>query len=181
MDAAPWARVPDGEPVVLCWPDQQRDRDALAAARRPRLLVVAEAHPPPHCRDPLEDWIREPVDPLDQLVRLEQLRARHRARSRGVEADEGGVLSYDGRWVALTDVQLAVIRPLLADVGRPVPLTRVSSAYQAAGGADGPQALRRVLSRLRGRIGELGLELHLLSGRSVLLEVPGDRPSSNSS
>jgi hypothetical protein len=178
MHAPHEARSVDGGPVVLRWPDQRARRDALAALGRPRLLVVATGHTPPDGHDPLEDWVRDPADPVEHVIRLEGLRARHRARARGLTMDEHGVLRFRDRWVALTERQQAVIGPLMADAGRSVPLAVLQRAYCAAGGPDDRAPLQRIVTNLRKRVAELGLGVHSLSGRAVLLEVPGEAPES---
>jgi hypothetical protein len=64
----------DGIDVALVpWPDEESVLDDLALAGRPRVLLVAPAVPPPDVRDPLEDWVRVPVDHADVEVRARRL------------------------------------------------------------------------------------------------------------
>jgi hypothetical protein len=64
----------DGIEVALVpWPDEASAIDDLALAARPRVLLVAAAVPPPDVRDPLEDWVRVPVDHRDVEVRARRL------------------------------------------------------------------------------------------------------------
>ena len=59
----------DGVPVALvAWPVDDARRRTLAAAGRPRLLVVAADADPPEVDDVLEDWLRLPRD-LDDVGR----------------------------------------------------------------------------------------------------------------
>ncbi len=64
----------DGIEVALVpWPDEESVLDDLARAHRPRILMVASTAPPPDVRDPLEDWVRVPVDHGDVEVRARRL------------------------------------------------------------------------------------------------------------
>ena len=64
----------DGIEVALVpWPEEQSALDDLALAGRPRVLLVAASVPPPDVRDPLEDWVRVPVDHGDVEVRARRL------------------------------------------------------------------------------------------------------------
>jgi hypothetical protein len=64
----------DGIEVALVpWPDEESALDDLARAGRPRVLLVAPSVAPPDVRDPLEDWVRVPVDHGDVDVRARRL------------------------------------------------------------------------------------------------------------
>jgi hypothetical protein len=64
----------DGIDVALVpWPEEQSALDDLALAGEPRVLVVAASVAPPDVRDPLEDWVRVPVDHGDVEVRARRL------------------------------------------------------------------------------------------------------------
>ncbi len=64
----------DGIEVALVpWPDDDSVRDDLALAGRPRVLLVAPSVLPPDVHDPLEDWVRVPVDHGDVEVRARRL------------------------------------------------------------------------------------------------------------
>ena len=64
----------DGIEVALVpWPEERSSLDDLALAGRPRVLVVAASVAPPDVRDPLEDWVRVPVDHADVEVRARRL------------------------------------------------------------------------------------------------------------
>ena len=64
----------DGIEVALVpWPDEEPVLDDLVRADRPRILMVATTAPPPDVRDPLEDWVRVPVDHGDVEVRARRL------------------------------------------------------------------------------------------------------------
>ncbi len=64
----------DGIEVALVpWPDEESVLDDLVRAGRPRILMVATTALPPDVRDPLEDWVRVPVDHGDVEVRARRL------------------------------------------------------------------------------------------------------------
>lgn len=165
-------RVVDDVVATVRWPADPEGRARRDAQGRASLLVLEEGQPPPDHVGPLEDWTRAPLDPLELSTRLDGLRRRQQALRYGLTVDDDGLLRVRGQWVALTDVQQALIVPLLAQIGRPVPLDDVLAAYVAAGGQPDRRPLRRALSRLRGRVAALGVDVHLLSGRAVLLEPP---------
>ena len=64
----------DGIDVALVpWPEEESARGDLARAGRPRILLIAARVPPPDVRDPLEDWVRVPVDHGDVEVRARRV------------------------------------------------------------------------------------------------------------
>ena len=64
----------DGVEVALVpWPGWGSERDVLALAGSPRVLLVAATVAPPDVHDPLEDWVRVPVDHGDVEVRARRL------------------------------------------------------------------------------------------------------------
>jgi hypothetical protein len=158
--------------VTIAWPAPPDVRDAVAAAGRACLLVVPAGQPPPGHVLPLEDWIREPIDPTELELRTNELARRRRVRTQDLHVDDDGLLHLGDRWVALSPVQRSLMAPLITHVGRPVPLDEVRRSYVAAGGPDDGRPLRRALARLRDRLAEIGVELHVLSGRAVLIEAP---------
>ena len=92
----------DGIDVALIpWPDEESALEELARAGRPRILVVAAAVPPPDVRDPLEDWVRVPVDHDDVEVRARRLARiavarRSPANGAGRTARSGALVDADG-------------------------------------------------------------------------------------
>ena len=92
----------DGIDVALIpWPDEESALEELARAGRPRILVVAAAVPPPDVRDPLEDWVRVPVDHGDVEVRARRLARiavarRSPANGAGRTARSGALVDADG-------------------------------------------------------------------------------------
>lgn len=159
-------------PVPLVrWPAEADRRDQLADAGLPRLLVLASDEPPPMAWDDLEDWVRSPLDPDEVEHRRATLRRRHQASNRRAPSVDGdGVLHVGDDWLALSPLHEALVRPLVASVGRPVARRVVIDAFEAAGGSVDPQSFRSNVNRLRQRLEPLGLRLHSLNGRALLLE-----------
>jgi DNA-binding winged helix-turn-helix (wHTH) protein len=87
-----------------------------------------------------------------------------------VFVDDDGLLRAGGRWVALTDAQLPVVRLLVSRLGSLVRNDELLAAYEAGGGTATNGALRPLVYRLRQRLAPVGLELHVVRNRGVLLE-----------
>lgn len=164
---------------LVRWPAEAERRAALADAGLPRLLVLAADEPPPTSWDDLEDWVRSPIDAEEVEHRRATLRRRHRRTDRGLVLDDDGLLHRGSGRITLSPLQAALVAPLVAELGRPVARATVTAAFEAAGGSADPQTFRTAIHRLRLRLAPLELELHLLSGRALMLEL-GESPSSPS-
>lgn len=86
-----------------------------------------------------------------------------------VELDADGLLRFEGRWVAITDVQLPVVRLLVADAGRLVRNQAILAAYCGAGGSPSESSYRSLIHRLNQRLATVGLGLHVVRNRGVVL------------
>lgn len=84
--------------------------------------------------------------------------------------DGDGLLRYRGRWVAVSDTQLPVVELLVRRFGALVSNDDLLAAYASAGGAETTTALRPLVYRLKRRVGVVGLTLHVVRRRGVLLE-----------
>ena len=92
----------DGIDVALVpWPEEDSRLDELVRAGRPRVLLVAPTAPPPDVREPIEDWVRVPVDHGDVEVRARRL-ARIALARRFPANDVGRTARPDG---ALVDAE----------------------------------------------------------------------------
>ena len=164
----------EGDLVLLRWPDQREERDALAVAGRARLLLVAPDADPPQGHDTLEDWIRTPIDATElESRRARLMRAVERARP--IVLDEYGQVRRGRRWIILSPQQEQLFAPLVANVDHVV---RRSVLLDAIGvePEDLSQRLDPAIRRLRGRIGPLGLTIRTVRGIGYALElgVPPD-------
>ena len=159
--------------ALVRWPSERAERGRLAAEGVPRLLLVAAGHAPPDEWHPDEDWIRTPADPVDLHHRLAALR---RLAPPPPYLDDAGLLWREDRWVALGDVELALVRVLLDHLGRLVRRAVLRAAAWPDGGVDA-RALDRGIARVRPKLAELGLRVHCVSATGYLLEVGPDHAS----
>lgn len=166
--AGPGAATTHGV-AVLRWPADADTRRRLAELRIPRLLLVGRGDEPPVITDELEDWAREPLDPTDLSLRSETLRRRARDLPVAPILDSDGLLRFGGRWAVVPDSQLAVVELLIRRYGEVVGFDELADAYARAGGARTPGSVRAVIARLRTRVADVGLRLHGVRGRGVLL------------
>lgn len=165
------------DPVVAAvqWPEEAEERERLSGLGLPCLLVIAENAAPPPEWSALEDWVRRPADPLEAETRATALARRFHALHR-VSVDPDGVVRANGRVAIVTPKERAVLVELAADLGMPVRRSDVEAAHSELGGA--PSTLRSTVSRLRRRIGPLGLRVATLpSGSLVLTLEQAEAPS----
>lgn len=157
--------------TVLEWPAQEEQRCEVARLGLPRLLIVDRDGPRPATTDPLEDWAVHPVDPSEMRVRMSLLERRYSAQPPRPVLEDDGTLRVGERAVRVTDRERAILAPLVAHVGQPIRRGIVDEAYVQAGGTDDPAAVRTAFTRLRRRLVDVGLALHVLRGRAVMLEL----------
>jgi hypothetical protein len=156
---------------IVPWPEHQETRQLLAELRVPRLLLVPNGVEPPKLDD-LEDWLRDPPDPIELHARAEAMAARAEplAEERP-ELDEDGLLRFRGQWVAITPQQLPVVELLLRHLDRVVRYDAIMAVYAAVGGSAHPPTVRTLLARVAARLRPLGIELVTVRRRGVLMAV----------
>lgn len=157
--------------AVVRWPAEATARALLACEGRPRVLVVAAGAAAPALLDDLEDWLHDPVDPVELLTRTDALRRRAAARAIAPLLDDDGLLHVGGRWVSIPDAQLPIVRLLLDRFGQLVRTEDLIAVYTAAGGTDNPSSIRTAMVRLRDRVAHVGLSLRVARRRGVVLEL----------
>lgn len=159
------------EVPLLRWPAEEPQRQRLAAAGAPRLLLLTADHPPPDDWDELEDWIREPVD-LDELeVRRQTVRSRAELARRRPWFDDAGLLRAGDGWVDLSPGQVPIARLLVDRLDCVVHHEELVAACAAAGVSTHATALKAAVGRLERRLAPVGLRLRSIRGRGYLLEV----------
>lgn len=89
--------------------------------------------------------------------------------------DEDGLLRLGDQWVAIPDAQLAVVALLVERYGRVVRTEALTAAYVGAGHSGRQEAIRSLLCRVSKRVSLLGLQLHTVYRRGVMLGPPEDR------
>jgi hypothetical protein len=157
--------------AVLRWPAEADARTLLAREGRPRLLLVAADCLPPPQMDDLEDWLRDPIDPVDLMTRTDALRRRVTTRDRMPVLDQHGLLHFDGRWVAISDAQLPIVQLLVDRIGELVPHDELFAAYSAAGFSTNTSSIRTALTRIRHRVATVGLCLRSARQKGVVLDI----------
>jgi DNA-binding response OmpR family regulator len=171
--AEPGSTALDSCVPLLRWPEEEAARRRLAAVGAPRLLLVGADAEPPDVVDELEDWLREPLNPGDVEARRRTL---HRRRARRVELqpeiDADGLLRFGDRWVALPESQLPVVRLLLHNANQVVRTEDLVHAYVQGGGSGTESSIKALVSRLAPRLRDVGLRLHTVRRRGLILEVP---------
>jgi two-component system response regulator TctD len=160
--------------AVVRWPEEVELRTALRARRVPRLLLVRDGSSPPDDSDVLEDWASLSADAAELEARLATLEARAIASMNTetrLPAFEDGVVRFNGRWVALGDVEARIARVLIDHLGEVVSRSTIES--ETWHGRDvRANTTDRQMHRLRLHFRQLGLELHTLRGKGYVLEVP---------
>ncbi len=157
--------------ALVRWPSERADRDRFVADGVARLLLVEAGHAPPDDLHDHEDWIRTPADPVDLHHRLAALRRQVQVPC--LHLDDSGLLWRGERWVALGDVELALVRVLLDRAGHLVRRAVLQTAAWPAGGVD-ERALDRGIARVRSKVAGLGLSIHCVTAMGYLLEVDAD-------
>lgn len=160
---------------VLRWPEEEVQRRALEAQRRPRILMVDPADEPPEVVDELEDWLRDPPEASDLVARIASLSQRAERLWARPHLDADGLLWCDHHWVAIPDAQLCVVELLLGAANQLVRTETVAATYVRHGGSGHRASVKTMLNRLQARFAQVGLTLHFLRGKGVLLDVPVDR------
>lgn len=84
--------------------------------------------------------------------------------------DESGLLRVAGRWVAIPDTQLPVVDLLLRRLGSVVRTEELLEAHRDGGGSGTAASMRPLVHRLRRRFDAVGLTLHVVRGRGVMVE-----------
>jgi len=173
---------PDPDVTLIRWPDEADVRVRLAAAGRPRLLLVSGGDPAPLTVDDGEDWVRLPASEEELRIRIATVAARARARARAAAApprvplpDADGILRTELGWVALPPIEERLCARLAAEAGLVVRRADLAAAAWPERPPADPRALDGVVRRLRRRVAPLGLAIHTVAGRGFLLEAAPSR------
>ncbi len=157
----------EGSVVLVRWPHDDEVRQSLQRAGVPRLLVVDPGCSPPLAPDSLEDWVLASADSTEIGFRVAGLEARAGVSTpERPTLEEGDILRYAGRWVAMAPAEVPVVRMLLESFE-----SCVTRAVLGLTGADPTHAsaLYTQINRIRRRVAPLGLEVVNVRGRGFLL------------
>jgi hypothetical protein len=149
----------------------------LARLGRPRILLVAPGEEPPTIDFRTEDWVRVPADEKELFFRIQRLTDQAEPAELRPVLDRDDVLHVGGRWVALSSSEAAILRPMLVNFGLLVPNELLFSPA-AEGEPLWMAAFASRLHRLRLRLRSVGLEIHRIRNRGVLLAAI-DPPQEN--
>lgn len=168
---------------IIRWPSEHLRREYCRTRRIPRLLLLDGGTAAPLCIDELEDWVRAPASRDDLNARTATLHARAAAETVPV-VDSDEVLHYGGRWLALSPVEVRLMRALVDAYHNVV--SRGALIEQGWPENNGQEPRRNALDlhifRLRRRIGALRLAIRTVWGRGYLLEPDtGSLPLESSS
>lgn len=166
-EAPPAKRFPDVE--LLRWPAQEDRRRLLASLGEPRLLLLAPDAPPPELLDDLELWIPEGSDPSVIVTGVTALQRKVVDDDTEPVLDDDGLVWFRGRWVAVSDSQIPVVDLLVHNYKRLVHNDDLSRTYQRGGGSNSPASLRTLVRRVSQRLAMVGLKLHVVRQRGVIL------------
>ena len=154
--------------ALVRWPLERGRLDALRRQGEPRLVVVEDGDPPSG-EDPLEDWLRAPIDVDELRVRTDTLRARARRRDPAPVIDADGILRYRGRILTMPPVQRRLADALLERWGSVVGRDALVRAAWPHTVPSHRNVLDVHVARLRRLLGEVGLELKTVRRRGYLL------------
>jgi hypothetical protein len=164
---------------VLHWPTQERRRRLLASLGEPRLLLLAPGSTPPSVIDDLEQWIPEAADPVAIVRGVTNLQHRIFHSQAEPVLDDDGLVRFRGRWVAVSDTQLPVVDYLIRNYRRLVSHDDLARIYHDNGGAGTTDAARRnFVRRIADRVGPIGLRIHVVRKRGVILTDDAGPPAS---
>jgi hypothetical protein len=165
---------PRGDPQVtlISWPAEADRRAELAAAGRPRLLVLAADEPPPLVWDDLEDWVRTPADPVEVQTRMATLaqRATVAAVAEAPTVDADGIVRWRGDWVAAPPIEARLLAALAERSGEAVRREDLIAAAWPAG-VESDRILDGRIKHLRRRLQPLGLAVRTVRRVGFLLEA----------
>jgi hypothetical protein len=176
--AAPAVRTTNVLPHVelLQWPAQRDRRQLLAVLGEPRILLLAPATTPPADIDDLEHWVPESAEPATIVHAVTRLQQKILDSDGPPVLDDDGLLWFRGRWVAVTENQVAVIDLLIRNYQRLVRHEHLDQTYRDTGGTT-TAARRALMHRIAARLAKVGLKLHPVRRRGfILAEDPATGP-----
>jgi hypothetical protein len=163
--------MPSIEVALVHWPRDREERDRLARAMLPRLLLVPDGERPPTSGDVMEDWIRLPADERDVATRLHSLSERAERSLDQVSIVDGSCLRRGSITVPLGPSEVSFVEKLVAAHGTVVPRPTLVAAIWGAGTDPTTRGLDDVAYRLRRRIAVLGLDVVTVRGRGFALHM----------
>ena len=159
--------------AVLRWPEQDDERRRLAALGRPRVLLTPSDVTPSSILDANELWVREGSSASTLLDAMEQLGATAVGSPDRPYLDEDHLLRYGGAWVAIPPALRRLTELLVDAYLTPVARDTMREAHRRAGHPTSPSSLNALVHRLDVRVATVGLQLHRIYHRGLLLRPVG--------
>ena len=159
---------------LLHWPTQEDRRQLLATLGEPRLLLVAPDTAPPQLVDDLEHWIPNRADPATIVEGVTFLERKILDADTPPALDDDGLLWFRGRWIDVPDGQLPVVDLLIQNYQRLVRHEDLTRIHQDNGGSSTPASIATLLRRVATRLTKIGLRLHRVPRRGVILSNDQD-------
>jgi DNA-binding response OmpR family regulator len=160
--------INDSPVALIAWPRDAEHAEQMRVAGLPRLLMLSDAAEPPVCDDELQDWVRVPSDPLEVSARMQALQLRA-ARLRWPSLDDNGRFSVGGQWIALSPIEVGLMRALVEQFGAMVARAELArSAWPDKAPTRNQLDVR--LRDLRRRLRPMGLRISVFRGRGFALQ-----------
>jgi DNA-binding response OmpR family regulator len=154
--------------AVVRWPAEADVLDLVRSLGSPRLVLVEAGERPPLSVDPAEDWVRMPASDDDISIRTTVLAARAARQPLAPVVSGDGRLVHQGRWVALSRLEEAMVARMAGSFGEVVPTEELMHAGDAPLSVN---AVRVHIMRLRKRIEPIGLRVRTVHRHGYVLEA----------
>jgi hypothetical protein len=165
---------------LVPWPAEEEHRRLLAILGEPRVVLVSPGAVAPEPADELELWVPEDAGGEVVAKAVATLQRSIRRNDDPVPTlDDDGLLWFRGRWVAISVHQVPVVDLLVRNFRRVVRRDQINSRYHSGGGSNSDASVRTQLRRIAQRLPQVGLALHTVHGRGVML-ARADGPLLNS-
>lgn len=92
--------------------------------------------------------------------------------------DDGGLLWYGDRWVAVTELQTPVVELLLRNLDQVVARAEIVETYAAAGGSTRDEAILSVMRRIANHFTEVGARVRFAyRAQAMVVSLPSMGPA----
>lgn len=152
--------------VILQWPEHADRAALLARTGVAHLLLVEPDARPPEVESCVEDWIRLPTSDDDIRARLIGLRRRAERHPPVPTVDADGRLSYRGSSIYLPPIEQRLVDLFARRFGTIVANEELLAVWPEGGA---PGSLRVHVSRLRKRLGPMGLAIDSRQGTGYVM------------
>lgn len=161
---------------VLRWPVDAGQRAGLLERGRPCLWLLDRGELVPELEES-EAWVRLPVDAQDFQSRVQQLLARLGANPLlvpgDVKVDEDGLLTVGDQRIVVPHIEATILNRLGETPGRVVGRAELVQIIWPDDNRN-DRAIDSRIRTLRTRIFQLGLTIHTIRGRGVLLAAESE-------